>query len=178
MGRIIVYGHGWVGAGALMAAGGFVRSRPELKYRIEAVLYRKESDLFPFGPVLEAACSADASVRFWPGKPIAGPKDVVICARWFDILPSYLYDQARLSFNVHSSLLPLYKGRNPIGRAREAGDRVYGYTIHRLTERIDGGARMYSQELWMPRTNEEAIHLLGVSVGVGVGEVLRRELGE
>jgi len=41
--------------------------------------------------------------------------------------------------NVHPSLLPRYRGANPIFWAIRNGEKVFGVTIHYLNERIDEG---------------------------------------
>ena len=56
------------------------------------------------------------------------------------ILPARLLEIPKLGFfNVHASLLPLYRGAAPIQRAIEAGDRVMGATIMRVDEELDHG---------------------------------------
>lgn len=41
--------------------------------------------------------------------------------------------------NVHPSLLPLHRGLHTHRRARQAGDRMHGASIHFVTEELDGG---------------------------------------
>lgn len=42
--------------------------------------------------------------------------------------------------NIHPSLLPAFKGAHAIREAFESGARVYGVTVHRVDETLDGGA--------------------------------------
>ncbi|MFI3285784.1 MAG: phosphoribosylglycinamide formyltransferase [Rikenellaceae bacterium] len=42
--------------------------------------------------------------------------------------------------NVHPSLLPSFKGARAIEQALEYGVRIFGVTIHYVTEELDGGA--------------------------------------
>ncbi len=47
--------------------------------------------------------------------------------------------------NIHPSLLPAYKGAHAIREAFEAGENIYGVTIHLVTSELDGG-RILAQE--------------------------------
>ena len=58
----------------------------------------------------------------------------------FKILPSSVFESARLgAFNLHGSLLPLYRGAAPIQRAVMAGDDETGLTTFALAARVDTG---------------------------------------
>ena len=41
--------------------------------------------------------------------------------------------------NIHPSLLPKYKGLNTYKRAIEKGDKLFGYTVHYVNEKLDSG---------------------------------------
>ncbi len=43
------------------------------------------------------------------------------------------------AINLHPSLLPLYKGKNPWNEQFEAGETESGFTVHKVTEDVDGG---------------------------------------
>ena len=43
------------------------------------------------------------------------------------------------AINLHPSLLPLYKGKNPWNEQFEAGEKESGFTVHKITEDIDNG---------------------------------------
>ncbi len=63
---------------------------------------------------------------------------VVVVA--FKILPPSVFESARLgAFNLHGSLLPLYRGAAPIQRAVMAGDDETGLTTFALAARVDTG---------------------------------------
>lgn len=49
--------------------------------------------------------------------------------------------------NAHFGLLPTYPGRNPLLEALANGDRVVGVTLHRVTEKIDGGPILETRTL-------------------------------
>lgn len=59
----------------------------------------------------------------------------------FRILPNSIFTLPRLgTFNIHTSLLPMYRGPAPIERAIEAGERETGVSIFRIDAGIDTGA--------------------------------------
>lgn len=63
----------------------------------------------------------------------------------------YLLDQEMLRipllgwFNIHSSLLPAYKGFAPLNWAILNGERELGVTMHRIDETVDGGAVIFQE---------------------------------
>ena len=65
--------------------------------------------------------------------------DVLITAQYEKRVPLAVIGQTRVAFGYHPSLLPLHRGRFAIQAAIDAGDRVTGGTIYRLTEELDGG---------------------------------------
>ncbi|KEA62727.1 Phosphoribosylglycinamide formyltransferase [Marinobacterium lacunae] len=66
--------------------------------------------------------------------------DLVVLAGFMRILtPEFVRHYAGRLFNIHPSLLPLYKGLHTHQRALEAGDREHGCTVHFVTEELDGG---------------------------------------
>ncbi len=66
--------------------------------------------------------------------------DLFVFAGFMRIVGSNVLDpyQGRM-INLHPSLLPKYPGLNTYQRALEAGDDVFGASIHFLTEQLDGG---------------------------------------
>lgn len=58
------------------------------------------------------------------------------------------------TLNVHPSLLPRHRGPDPIRRAILAGEKVFGFSIHSLTDRFDIGA-IYRQ--WGTSFDEDLI---------------------
>lgn len=44
------------------------------------------------------------------------------------------------TLNVHPSLLPRHRGPDPIRRAILAGEKVFGFSVHSLTDRFDVGS--------------------------------------
>lgn len=66
--------------------------------------------------------------------------DLVVVAAFGQKLPREVLEAPALAcLNVHPSLLPLYRGGNPVQRAVMNGDALTGVTIIHLAERMDSG---------------------------------------
>lgn len=66
--------------------------------------------------------------------------DVLVVAAYGLILPQTVLDIPRIGpFNVHGSLLPLYRGAAPIQRAIMDGNTLTGITIMRMERGLDTG---------------------------------------
>ena len=75
----------------------------------------------------------------------AGPEAIAVCAFGQLIKESLLSEWTML--NVHSSLVPRWRGAAPIERALMAGDRKTGVTIMRVTEGLDSGPIALAEEV-------------------------------
>src|SRR5262245_21481678 len=74
-------------------------------------------------------------------EPIFKTVDAGIVAAYGRILPTWMLDAPRLGcINVHSSLLPKYRGAAPINWAIAQGERVTGVTIMQMDAGLDTGA--------------------------------------
>jgi len=74
--------------------------------------------------------------------------DYVILAGWMRILSSkFIQAFPDKIINIHPSLLPKYKGLDPIQRALDNGDKVTGCTVHMVTEELDSGRILMQQEV-------------------------------
>jgi methionyl-tRNA formyltransferase len=97
------------------------------------------------GEIVEhAATGIDVLVAASPSRigPLLGSldADVAICAAFPLLLPADALDVPRLGIvNTHPSLLPRYRGPNPIAWAVRNGDREMGYSIHRMDNDFDTG---------------------------------------
>ena len=49
--------------------------------------------------------------------------------------------------NINPSLLPKYKGLDPIQRSLDNGDEVTGCTVHMVTEELDSGKILMQEEV-------------------------------
>ncbi len=66
--------------------------------------------------------------------------DLVVLAGFMRILtPGFVRHYAGRLVNIHPSLLPAFPGLHTHRRAIEAGCRVAGATVHRVTEELDHG---------------------------------------
>lgn len=66
--------------------------------------------------------------------------DLLVLAGFMRILsPQFVKHYSGKLFNIHPSLLPLYKGLHTHQRVLEAGDAEHGCTVHFVTEELDGG---------------------------------------
>ena len=66
--------------------------------------------------------------------------DLVILAGFMRILtPDFVRRYEGRMLNIHTSLLPKYRGLHTHQRALEAGDTEHGVTVHFVTEELDGG---------------------------------------
>ena len=66
--------------------------------------------------------------------------DVLVVAAYGLILPQEVLDIPHIGpFNVHGSLLPLYRGAAPIQRAIMDGNKLTGITIMRMERGLDSG---------------------------------------
>lgn len=101
-----------------------------------------------FTPVKEAALRMGVEQILQPDSVKSGdfaqkigdlePDIIVVVA--FRILPPAVYTQAKLgAFNLHGSLLPLFRGAAPINRAIMAGATETGVTTFFLEQKVDTG---------------------------------------
>jgi len=80
--------------------------------------------------------------------------DLFVVAAFGQILPKVVLEIPGLySINLHSSLLPKYRGAAPINRAVLNGETVTGVTIFRMTERMDEGDIIAQREVAVEDTD-------------------------
>ena len=73
--------------------------------------------------------------------------DAAVVVAYGQILLPAVLEAPRLGcFNVHASLLPRWRGAAPIQRAIMAGDAVTGVQVMRMTEGLDEGAVLLSEQ--------------------------------
>lgn len=72
--------------------------------------------------------------------------DLVVLAGFMRILPDSIVEAFDgKMINLHPSLLPLYKGKDSIRRALEAGEKQSGCSVHFVSGELDGG-RLIAQK--------------------------------
>jgi methionyl-tRNA formyltransferase len=93
--------------------------------------------------------------------------DACIVAAYGKILPGWLLAIPRLGcINVHSSLLPKYRGAAPVNWAIANGERETGVTIMQMDEGMDTGPIWAAREVDIG-PEETAPHLLVRLAGIG-----------
>ncbi len=127
--------------------------------RIVAVYTRRERS-----PCPHFACANLADEARRRGIPVTedalpgedGADWKTFASRGVDVLASVGYhrkiaqrvaDAAAHAINIHPSLLPRYRGPNPVNWALLAGERATGVTLHRLTQSMDGGEVLLQREI-------------------------------
>ncbi len=82
--------------------------------------------------------------------------------------------EALLCLNVHTSLLPKYRGAAPIERALAAGETQTGVTVMRVTEKLDTGPWALQTSLSLSLFDDAAsvARALGVLGAIGAGHVM------
>lgn len=79
--------------------------------------------------------------------------DIAVVVAFGQILPEEFYTVPRLgTVNVHSSLLPAYRGASPIVRAILNGDEVTGVSIMKIDKGMDTGDVLSTKEVPVPLT--------------------------
>jgi methionyl-tRNA formyltransferase len=66
--------------------------------------------------------------------------DFLLVACWpYLISPILIASAAKAALNLHPSLLPMYRGPDPVTRQIECGERSPGVTLHLLSREFDAG---------------------------------------
>ncbi len=97
------------------------------------------------------------------------PDIIVVCA-YGVILPERILNVPKLAcINIHASLLPKYRGANPIQRAIMAGENIAGVTIMNMENGIDTGAMLLKDAINVPKDMtygelENALSIMGAKL--------------
>ena len=102
----------------------------------------------------ESACQQLAKLKF----------DAMVVVAYGLILPQDVLDLAEQAgrfgcFNIHSSLLPRWRGAAPIQRAIEAGDHTTGVCIMQMDAGLDTGDVVLMDELQIAHDELSLIHI-------------------
>tara|TARA_B100000029_G_scaffold100765_2_gene90977 strand:- start:124 stop:978 length:855 start_codon:yes stop_codon:yes gene_type:complete len=65
--------------------------------------------------------------------------ELVVLAKYMQILSAEFLNEFRTVINIHHSFLPAFKGAQPYQRAWERGVKLIGATAHYVTEDLDDG---------------------------------------
>lgn len=89
--------------------------------------------------------------------PLSALDFLLVCR--FDLLPKSIFAAPRLgSFNIHSSLLPQYRGVHPVSWCLIRGEQTTGVTLHCINEGIDTGDILMQKKINI--ADEHDIHSL------------------
>ena len=74
--------------------------------------------------------------------------DILLTACWPALLPEEVLGSARCAaLNIHPSLLPKYRGANPLQDQWETADHRFGVTLHQMNDRYDAGEIIKLKEI-------------------------------
>ncbi len=77
--------------------------------------------------------------------------DFLLVACWPYLIETRLIESAgRAALNLHPSLLPKYRGPDPLEQQLTAGESIFGITLHLLDQRFDHGDIIAQAELSSP----------------------------
>ncbi len=97
---------------------------------------------------------ADADFEARLLQAVAGCR-LLCLAGFMRILSAEFIAAAPPIINIHPSLLPKYKGLRTHRRALEAGEKVSGCTVHRVTAELDGGEILGQTEIPIRADDDE-----------------------
>lgn len=115
-----------------------------------AVFNRRRDELLARFPDLAALCAREQLPVYHdePGRPVtelaaavaAAEPDLALIVTYFRILPPEVFTLPRYgTYNIHPSLLPAYRGPQPVYWALRQGSTATGVSLHRLDAGIDTG---------------------------------------
>ena len=111
------------------------------------------------GPLSGICLRAGIPLEHWPD--VNAPEsvrrvreidpDLVLVSGWPRIFRAQVRRASRLGFvNAHPSLLPEYRGRDPIFWAVVRGERTAGVTLHLMTDELDAGPILLQRAVAVP----------------------------
>ena len=105
--------------------------------------------------------------------------DMLLIASYGKYLPKKMLEVAPLQVNIHPSLLPKYRGPNPILAPLLNGDKESGVSFMHVTSKMDAG-EIYKQKTFPlePRMTGGDLEKKLIQVGLGLLEEFFRELRE
>ena len=102
--------------------------------------------------------------------------DVLVIATFHRILARSFLESFRFKFNIHPSLLPLYRGPNPFYWVLRNQEKQTGISIHELGEEIDQGPIFWQQTITIDKNETQGSLRLRLSnlAGQGIIDVLNQ----
>ena len=84
-----------------------------------------------------------------------GDEDIGLISGFHQIFARGLLDRFASIVNVHPSVLPYYRGPVPSRWCIANGEKRSGFSIHRVSEKIDAGEILYQQTVDIPQASDE-----------------------
>ncbi len=96
--------------------------------------------------------------------------DFFLLACWPYLLGKELYSLAKnAALNLHPSLLPEFRGANPIEQQLQSDDRAFGVSLHLLSEQFDSGDIVNQAEFFISgSSNRNNIEHMAATYGVNL----------
>ncbi len=93
--------------------------------------------------------------------------DYLLVACWPSLLPKELVTSVgRAALNLHPSLLPRYKGIDPVREQLLTNDRNFGVTLHHINEQYDSGKIARQKNLLVPENMQKrSIEVMAAEAG-------------
>jgi len=117
-------------------------------YRESAEKYLQIAQLNDISPLEKIACSHNTPCIYspydrsdkMPGKLSEVDFDFILVACWPYLLSREIYQLAnKAALNLHPSLLPLYRGANPVQEQIDKNEQNLGVSLHLLDDGYDTG---------------------------------------
>ncbi|MBU2541404.1 MAG: methionyl-tRNA formyltransferase [Candidatus Omnitrophica bacterium] len=179
--RIIFFGSAQISVEILstLLKAGYIPScvvtQPDKKSGRHLMLHSTPVKIFAETKALDVLAVDDLSDKAFLDKLAGLEADIFIVVAYGKILPAKILDIPRsFALNIHTSLLPKYRGAAPIQWAIINGETSSGITIIRMNEKIDEGDIVAQEEILL-EADDNAITLeakLSVLAGKKILEVL------
>lgn len=82
--------------------------------------------------------------------------DLILSCTYHRIIPMNILDFAKISINIHPSLLPLYKGRNPVRDVINNNERCTGISAHIMIDSVDSGEILIQKKIDIEKNDTES----------------------
>lgn len=95
--------------------------------------------------------------------------DLVVLCGFMRILTPVFTSNIR-SINLHPSLLPAFKGARAIERSFESDEKIYGVSVHWVSDELDGGEIIMQKSF--PKSDEETLESFTAKIRAIEHEIL------
>lgn len=143
--NVVIFGHGSL---SIWLAKYILNSE---KYKLILIIATKDESIFDFS--LKRWCYDNKIYHTQNIKQILKHKnlDLGISVHYNEIIPGKIIDKFRVIINLHNSLLPTFRGVNPVNWAFKLKKPI-GITLHKINEEIDSGEIYYKKKIFTQKT--------------------------